>query len=128
MKVELHLHTSRYSGCAGNTPAEMMEALIAAGYSAVFITEHSVVWPQREIDELQKAFPQIRIFGGVELSFGTDSAQHLLILGTSDMNYLTCKTPADAISRARAEGNLAILAHPFRWPGGDAALAGPVLP
>ncbi len=128
MKVELHLHTSRYSGCAANTPAEMMEALIAAGYDAVFITEHSVVWPLPEIDELQKAFPQIRIFPGVELSFGTATTQHLLVLGASDASYLACPTAAAAIVKARAEGNLAILAHPFRWPGGDAALEGPPLP
>ena len=40
MKVELHLHTSRYSLCAVDSPAQMMLRYIDAGYQAVYITEH----------------------------------------------------------------------------------------
>ena len=81
MKVELHLHTSRYSGCSTATPAALMRKLVEAGYEAVYITEHDAVWPEREIARLQEDFPAIRIFAGVELSLGTDvmPLEHLLV-------------------------------------------------
>ena len=65
MKVELHLHTFRYSGCSTATPQQLMAELIRCGYEAVYITEHDTMWSDWEIDNLQKEFPQIRIFPGV---------------------------------------------------------------
>lgn len=62
MKVELHLHTNRYSGCSVNSPEQLVERLIRTGYEAVFITEHSAVWGDDELAELQGHFGQIRIF------------------------------------------------------------------
>ncbi len=48
MKVELHLHTTRYSGCAVATGGELMERMVEIGYEAVFITEHDAVWSDGE--------------------------------------------------------------------------------
>jgi len=115
MKVELHLHTSRYSACAINTPQEMMRRLIDAGYGAVYITEHDAVWADKELAELRAAVPGIRIFPGVELSLGR---QHLLVLGTNDPAYLSLDSEAAAVEKARDERALTVLAHPFRWEGG----------
>ena len=116
MKVELHLHTSRYSACGTATPAELMEALIAAGYEAVFITEHDALWSPWELDQLQGEYPRIRIFPGVELSLPRGAFQHLLVLGTSDLQYLSMSDdPAAILDKARRENCLTILAHPFRW-------------
>jgi len=115
MKVELHLHTSRYSGCAIATPAELMARLIQAGYGAVYITEHNTVWPADELEQLRSGFPAIRIYPGVELTMHASVSVDLLILGTNDPVYLQVTEPAEAIGKARAEGCLSILAHPFRW-------------
>ena len=130
MKVELHLHTSRYSGCSTATPAALMRKLVEAGYQAVYITEHDAVWPEREIARLQEDFPAIRIFAGVELSLGTDvmPLEHLLVLGTSDREYLRIDDTADLLERARDGGHLTVLAHPCRWRGGAAMLDEGLLP
>ncbi len=130
MKVELHLHTSRYSGCATATPAELMRKLIETGYGAVYITEHDAIWPEKEIDQLQEAFPAIGVFPGVELSVGDDLVplQHLLVLGTSDASYLWMRHAADILHKARAEGHLTVLAHPARWLGGAEMLEEGLLP
>jgi hypothetical protein len=121
MKIELHLHTSRYSLCAMATPEEAMDRLIRAGYGAVYITEHDAAWTDWELMELQQQFPAIRIFGGIEITTPPSDGQriqHLLVLGTSDHSYLDmADSPADILARARREGCLTILAHPFRWPG-----------
>ena len=124
MKVELHLHTSRYSACATATPAQLMEALIASGYEAVFITEHDAVWGRWELEQLQGQFPGIRIFPGVELSLPRGTFQHLLILGACDPHYLAmCDDAAAVLDKARREGHLTVLAHPFRWEEASRMLA-----
>jgi len=129
MKVELHCHTSRYSGCATATPAELMERLVQTGYEAVFLTEHDAVWPDWEIAQLQDGWPDIRIFGGVELSLPGDPMVHLLVLGTSDPAYLALRAePAAILDKARTEGHLTVLAHPFRWAGAAEMLEAGLLP
>ena len=125
MKVELHLHTSLYSACAVNTPERMVRRLIETGYGAVYITEHDAVWRDSELWALQRKFPEIRIFPGVELSLNN---QHLLVLGTSDADYVRILDPAEVIAKAQGDGHLTILAHPFRWKGGAEMLWDGVLP
>ena len=123
MKVELHLHTSRYSACAVASPQELMTECIHCGYEAVYITEHDAVWSARDIDELQSEFPQIKIFGGVELTISYRPLRHLVVLGTNDPQYLQFDDdPAAVLAKARREGHLSVLAHPFRWEDAETAL------
>jgi predicted metal-dependent phosphoesterase TrpH len=128
MKVELHLHTSRYSACAIVTPRQVMHTLDECGYDAVYVTEHDAVWPDAELDELRARFPRLRIFPGVELSLGEDGGQHLLVLGTNDPWYLRQADAPEVIDRARADGCLTVLAHPFRWSDSAGMLAAEILP
>ncbi len=134
MKIELHLHTSRYSACAQDRPPDMMDRLVAMDYGAVYLTEHDAVWPDEEIAELQERFPQLRIFPGVELSIGELwSFQHLLVLGTNDAEYLQMAESAQPdvrgiLDKAAAAGHLTILAHPYRWEGGDEIIRRGLLP
>jgi hypothetical protein len=116
VKVELHLHTTRYSACANASPHELMPRLIECGYRAVYITEHDEVWGDWELAELQAEFPAIRIFPGVEIALGENKSQHLLVLGTDDRDYLRLPTAEQIIALAREQHHLTILAHPFRWP------------
>lgn len=118
MKIELHLHTNRYSGCARNSPEEMLARLVELHYQAVFITEHDAVWSAGEIYELQRDWPQIRIFPGLELTLHNPKGfGHLLILGVTEKNFLDVADPGDALARAREENFPTILAHPYRWDG-----------
>jgi predicted metal-dependent phosphoesterase TrpH len=124
MKIELHLHTNRYSGCAVNTPEEMMAALIDLGYQAVFITEHDAIWPKEDLRELQRKFPAIRIFPGLELTLPNPKKfEHLLILGADDPAFLVPAPAAEVIARAQERQFVTILAHPFRWDGAGEMLS-----
>jgi predicted metal-dependent phosphoesterase TrpH len=125
MKVELHLHTKRYSLCAIHTPREMMRRLIKRGYDAVFVTDHDAVWSDWDLADQREQFPQIRIFPGLEKTLGR---HHLLILGTNDPEYLRMERAPDVLAKARAEGCLTVLAHPFRWEGGAELLEQAPLP
>ncbi len=125
MKIELHLHTSRYSGCAVHSPEEMMHRLVATGYGAVYITEHSAFWTEKELDELRRQFPTLKIFSGVELAL---ESQHLLVLGATDRKYLETNDETEILRQARKDGHLTVLAHPFRWKGGAEMLSRGHLP
>jgi hypothetical protein len=132
MKIELHLHTLRYSLCATATPEEAMDRLIQTGYDAVYITEHDAAWTDWELVELQRKFPAIKIYGGIEITASpskSQGVQHLLVLGTNDRSYLDlAEDPAEILAHARREGCLTILAHPFRWPGAAQMLQEGLLP
>ena len=126
MKIELHLHTNRYSQCSVVTPEEVMRRLVEEGYGAVCITEHHAMWSDGELEALRNEFPCLRIFPGVELNTGNGD---LLVLGTNDAEYLALREePAKIILKARSQGLVTILAHPFRWEISDNILKGPVLP
>jgi len=129
MKIELHLHTSRYSACAASSPEALLCRLTEASYEAVFLTEHDAVWSDGELAELQDSFPAVRIYPGLEASIGGDwSVQHLLVLGTNDPRYLAMSEPGEILRRARGEGHLTILAHPCRWEGADRLLRAGLAP
>jgi len=130
MKVELHLHTSLYSGCSLIAPAQAMEALSDARYDAVYLTEHDTVWPEDGLAVLRRDYPHLAVFGGLEKSLTLDSGAfvHLLILGTTDPTYLRMDDPAAVLRRARRRGHLTVLAHPFRWDGAAELLDGPDRP
>ena len=123
MKVELHLHTSRYSPCARHRPEELLSRLVATGYDAVYLTEHDAVWGDDELAALQEQFPEIRIFPGIERSIGPiRDGQHMVILGARDPEYTHLTEPSELLARARIDGHLAILAHPLRSPASAAIL------
>jgi predicted metal-dependent phosphoesterase TrpH len=120
MKIELHSHTSRYSPCATDSPRKLIKRFVKCQYDAIFLTEHNRVWPEEELRDIRKKFPRMMIFPGVELSISEESsqqAQHLVVLGTNDPTYLAMRQPREILDRARQEGLLTILAHPFRWEG-----------
>jgi hypothetical protein len=119
MKVELHCHTSLYSACASGSPRELFKAYIAHGYDAVYLTEHHRMWRPHELAEAREAFPQLRILPGVELNLVMEPLTHLLVLGSTDAEYLMIDNPARVLEKAREEGHLTVLAHPCRWEGGS---------
>ena len=128
MRVELHLHTSRYSECAIVNPMQVLRCCYETGYDVVCITEHDAVWSEFELNEMREAYPRLLIFPGVELSLGPEGRQHLLVLGTNDPAYLGIEDGQEVIARAQKAGHLTILAHPFRWPGGHDLLDADLLP
>ena len=118
MKVQLHCHTSQFSLCGQNSPDEMIQAHIAHGYDVVFLTDHDSVWPADDIADLQKQYPEIRIFPGIEVSVLTpDTTYHVVLLGTSDEGFCELPSAACLLARARQHHVPTILAHPYRWSG-----------
>jgi predicted metal-dependent phosphoesterase TrpH len=128
MKIQIHAHTRRYSQCAAFTPAQQVSAHIEAGYGVLYITEHDRVWNDWELEDLRQQYQNIAIMPGVELSM-MDGAEHLLVLGGNDEEYLTMRQDVAAVlDRARKRGHLTVLAHPYRWATGAEMLDRGLLP
>ncbi len=129
MKVALHVHTSRLSGCADAEPEEMIEEYINCGFDALFFTEHDAVWPRADLQGLRAAYPDIQIFPAIELSlFQPRSFVHLLILGAADEEYLYLASADKVIDKAREDNFLTVLAHPYRYDSSDEILRRGIYP
>ncbi len=130
MRIELHMHTRRYSACALAGPMDVVNHARELAYGAVFLTEHDAIWPVEELEALRRACPDVKIHSGVELTLTAGGGlQHLLVLGTQDERYLQlADRPAEVLARARDDGCLTVLAHPYRFDGGDRILHEGLLP
>lgn len=114
-RIDLHLHTSRYSPDSDITPEQMIADALAAGLTALAITEHDTLWPLEELAELN-ARPEARglaIMGGVEVSAREG---HFLCFG---LKSLADVEPGillrDLLREVAGQGGAMVAAHPYRW-------------
>lgn len=112
-RIDLHVHTGRYSQCAEMLDPYLIEDFaLRSGVSGVVLTEHDMQWQDEEIELLRASLPRIAIFRGIEVS--ADGC-HLLVIGMDDTGGLMRGANLKEIVRQTAVDEAAvILAHPFR--------------
>jgi predicted metal-dependent phosphoesterase TrpH len=112
-RIDLHVHTARYSPCAETVePREIAAWACRAGLHGVVLTDHDILWELEEVESIQRAFPGARLFRGTECSA---RGAHLLVIGLADAAHLHRGIAVeDAVEVAHAGRAAAILAHPFR--------------
>ncbi|MEJ2153818.1 MAG: PHP domain-containing protein [Desulfobacteraceae bacterium] len=110
-RVDLHVHTRRYSPCAELLDPEQLPAVMAErGLHGVVITEHDHLWSSEEIAELNQGLNGSRIFRGVEISSRNG---HFLVIGMDAIGDLKPGVSAERILRAARDQNAAVIwAHP----------------
>lgn len=115
MLLDLHVHTSRYSPCGRSSPEEMVEAAREAGLHGLVFTEHNVLWPREELAELQKMYPEVKLYRGVEIT--SCSKNDYLLYGLADgANDLPVGLEdVEIIQWARRQNAAIVLAHPYRY-------------
>ncbi len=114
MLIDLHVHTDRYSTCGRSSPEAMIERAAAVGLSALVFTEHNLHWPQEELSQLQRAYPQVRLYCGTELT--SDEGDDFLVYGLTDRSAVGAGMTAAGILRtAHGQGAAVVLAHPYRY-------------
>lgn len=114
MRVDIHVHTNKYSACGVSTPDEMIQAAIDSGLDAIVLTEHDYMWQPRELAALQARYTQIKLFAGIEVSI--DDEEHIVVVGVPDPSlFHPFMSPTELIAAVRRHGGAAVLAHPFRW-------------
>jgi len=112
-RIDLHVHTKRYSGCAEFLePTSIAKYAVVVGLDAVVLTEHDWLWERLEIEELARRSTGIRFFRGMECSA---RGCHILLIGLQEAApFHRGISPEKAIELAHGQGAVAILAHPFR--------------
>lgn len=113
MKVEIHSHTNVYSECSRIVPSELIRMAEAAGYDALFITDHNKVWSPRELAGIREFCEHLRVLPGIEIAL--PSGDDILVLGADNPIYESLRTPGEVFAQACADGYLTVLAHPFRF-------------
>ncbi|MBN1584486.1 MAG: PHP domain-containing protein [Anaerolineae bacterium] len=115
MKIDMHVHTDRYSNCGKMSPEAMAQAAIERGLDGVVMTEHNTQWSLAESQALQMQFPALKILRGIEVSAAEG---HALVYGVSDSDTLAFypEMPIAQLARfAHAAGGIVMLAHPARY-------------
>lgn len=112
-RIDLHVHTGRYSQCAELVdPYRIEHHALRAGLDAVVLTEHDMLWEEEELSVLQESASQIRFFRGIEV---TARDCHLIVIGIDDAGALFRGVSAEeVIETTHTNDGCVILAHPFR--------------
>jgi histidinol phosphatase-like PHP family hydrolase len=114
VKIDLHVHTKERSACGESGEEEMLQAAVAYGLDGLVFTDHHRFIPLDRLEELNRKYAPLRVFGGIEIS--VDEGEDVLVLGVRDPTLEKRNwsyTRLFAFVRER-DGFLA-LAHPFRY-------------
>ncbi len=120
MKVDCHLHTSEFSTCAKSSEAEQLDAALAYGLDAVFITDHNHLADSDHIARLDEHYRPLglAVYGGIEVTL-RQGGDDVVVLGVHDKRLNDgFDTYSELYSFAREHGGYISLCHPFRyWDG-----------
>lgn len=122
LKIDLHVHTKRYSLCSILSPEKLCEVALQRGLNAVVIMEHNHQWSRTEIAGLQAQYPSLKLYAGVEIDC-TDG-RHYGILGLDAGSYQPNPMPYPEL-RARLDDHpdaFSFIAHCFRYSDDETEL------
>lgn len=96
--VDLHAHTTASDGTA--TPEVFVAAAIAAGLSAVAVTDHDTVGAVDEVSRLAGSHA-LDVIAGVELSLHDDDGRELHVLGLHLADHALVQEALESVRSAR---------------------------
>lgn len=116
MYIDCHLHSRRYSPCSLLAPEQALDQALHKGLQAVVITEHQIQWSTKEVQELQKYFPEVAIYSGLEVTLAEEVDLVLITPNQAlkfpfGISFNTLRNKLDHVW----EQSFAFLAHAFRW-------------
>lgn len=114
VRIDMHLHTTRYSPCARLPVERLLEIVPDLPVDGLVITEHDILWPAEEVAELQSQVDgTFRFFKAVEVS--TDVG-HILAYNLRDDRDLEVGMPLSELAAiARDHEATLVMAHPGRF-------------
>jgi predicted metal-dependent phosphoesterase TrpH len=118
MEADLHIHTSRYSGCSTIDPVAAVRKAKILGLGAIAFTEHGIRWPDDEIALLvqRSGVEDLLVIPGQEVACYSPSGKfqgEFLVFGYQ--HSLGSNKPAErVIELVHGEGGVVIAAHPFK--------------
>lgn len=115
-RVDLHVHTRRFSPCAEALDPQHLPLIMARrGLHGIVITEHDQLWPEEDIESLNKTLKGTRIYRGVEVSSRNG---HFVVIGLDALDNIKPGIAIGAlIERIQAQDAAIIWAHPHMHYG-----------
>jgi predicted metal-dependent phosphoesterase TrpH len=119
-RVDLHVHTRRYSPCAeGLDPEYLAAAMRSSRLDGLVIAEHDHLWPAEDIARLNAGLLRKRIYRGVEVS---SCNGHFLVIGLDRLNGIRPGIGIEELIGAIDAQQAAIIwAHPYLQYGNIAS-------
>ena len=115
MHYDFHVHTSRYSPCALDSPETICKRALEAGLAGIAITEHDLWWPSEELQSLADRFPELVIFRGAEYACPEGHFLVFLPNGEDGGKDLNARSVLNLIAGVHERGGMLIWAHPLRF-------------
>lgn len=113
MRIDHHLHTTRYSPDSVIDPRALIDRARAIGLDGVVITEHDAQWRPDELADIERLAAPLRFFSGVEVSAREG---HFLVYGLPDLDEIGPGIELkDLLAVVAGRGAAIVAAHPFRW-------------
>lgn len=110
VRVDLHVHTKRYSPCAESlNPDYLVAQACKQGLDGLVITEHDRLWSLEDMNELQARTTDVKFYRGVEVS---SASGHFVVIGLESLDGITPGISIEAlIGIAKPQGAAVILVH-----------------
>jgi hypothetical protein len=110
MRLDLHVH-SRYSSDGRATPGELLRQAAKLGLGGIAITDHNTM---KGSANARKVGGKVLLMRGMEIS---SAEGHILAYGIADP-VPAGLSAAETVEAVRAQGGIAVVAHPYRpWSG-----------
>lgn len=125
MKIDLHIHTGRYSACSNINPYALIGRAKQVGLDGIAITEHNMIWQEDKKRELIARAGGLVILFGVEVNVKKSEETMHSKTGEHYLAFWNHQNPPPLVheymdeqllfkSVHDAEG-VVIVAHPFRF-------------
>jgi len=113
LKLDCHTHTSRFSACSVISPDDLLKLARERDLDGLVLTEHNRFWPPDEVSWLRRAFPELLVFTGAEITVGP---HHVVVfLPRPDTSLFLCGSLESLSSAVAERDGYAFVAHPFRF-------------
>ena len=124
MEFDLHIHTSRYSGCSNIDPVKLLRKAKKLSLDGIALTEHSICWSAENIEQIREKsqVTDLVIIPGQEVACYTHAGSfqgEFLVFGPT-RSLGSSRTLAEILELVHGEGGVLLAAHPYRkLPGGE---------
>ena len=116
LRIDCHVHTSRYSSCSRLDPDRACELAVRRGVDVLVFTEHCRRWDDADLDTLRRRFPGLTLLSGLEITLveGYD----VVVLGKgvpSVVPFPMRLAELETFLRPLRENLFSFVAHAFRY-------------
>ncbi|MBI5604123.1 MAG: PHP domain-containing protein [Deltaproteobacteria bacterium] len=118
MEIDLHIHTSRYSGCSNIDAVKLLRKSKEVGLDGIALTEHGICWSAEYIEEIRtkSGMTDLVILPGQEVAcytkFGHFQGEFLVFGPTRSLG--SSRSLEQILAVVHGEGGVVIAAHPYR--------------